>query len=163
MIIEIDDWKFDVDRDYTRRYNQAIEQCQCPYDRNYYAAVDQVFPELRSFLARFAVDVVRPEEIFSVEQEEDPVDYISWYTVKGKILRLGGYEIDIGPIHILPQQRNEVSLPNPDCDKDDPDSWFVLSVMDIALPWVLDEPMPKGLPPVKAWLVRLLDRVFKRK
>ena len=109
------------------------------------------------------MDVVRPEEIFSVEQEEEPVDYISWYTVKGKILQLGGYEIDIGPIHILPQHRNEVSLPNPDCDKDDPDSWFVLSVMNIALPWVLDEPMPKGLPPVKTWFYRVLEKVFRKR
>lgn len=162
MIIEIDDWKFDVDMEYTRRYNQTIEQCQCPNDRNYYAAVDQVFPELRSFLARFGVDVVRPEEIFSVEQEDEPVNYISWYTVKGKILQLGGYEIDIGPVHILPQHRNEVSLPNPDCDKDDPNSWFVLSVMDIWLPLVLDEPMPKGLPPVKTWFDRILEKVFRR-
>lgn len=163
MLLEIDDWKFDVDVEYTRKYNQTIEQCQYVYDRNYYTAVDQVIPALRSFLAQFGVDAARPEEIFSVEQEEEPVDYISWYTVKGKILQLGGYEIDIGPVHIIPRQRNEVMLPNPDCDKDDPDSWFVLSVLDIALPWVLDEPMPKSLPPAKTWLDKLLDRILRRK
>ena len=65
----------------------------------------------RHFVPQFGVDAARPEEIFSVEQEEEPVDYISWYTVKGKILQLGGYEIDIGPVHIIPRQRNEVMLP----------------------------------------------------
>lgn len=163
MILEIDDWKFEVDAEYTRQYNGTIEQCQCCYDRNFYSAIDLKYPQLRPFLLQFGVDVVHPEEIFSIEQEEDPIDYIAYYTVKGKILQLGGYEIDVGHAHILPQYRNEVMLPNPDCDKDDPESYFVLSVMDIALPWVLDEPMPKGLPPIKTWLDKFIDKLFRRK
>lgn len=165
MIIQVDDWQFDVDVDYTRKYNQTIAQCQCSYDRNYYAAVDKLFPEVRSFLAQFGVDVTHPEEIFSVDQDDEPINYMSWYTVKGKILQLGGYEIDIGPVHILPQHRNEVMLPNPDCDKDDPESYFVLSFLDINLPWVLDEPMPKAQPARKAhnWVDKFLDKILKRK
>lgn len=142
MLLKIDEWQFQVDIDRSRAYNSSLPKCDCADCRNFYAAIDERYPELRPFLERFGIDVERPEELWCMEDRKEPLVYQSYYTVNGKIQKLGNYEIDAGHAHILPMRRDQVALPNPDCDRDDPDGYFVLSVMDIMLPWVLDEPMP---------------------
>ena len=53
MILQIDDWKFDIDMERTMEYSakEAAEHCDCAYCRNFYAAVDEHCSDLRPFLA----------------------------------------------------------------------------------------------------------------
>ena len=94
MILEIDGWKFQVFDVTTRKYyaREVADHCTCATCRNFYQTVDQVYPELRPFLARFGVHVEAPEEMMT------PIQTICdcYYTVCGKILEAGEEPIAVG-------------------------------------------------------------------
>ena len=51
MVLKIDDWVFDVDITATMEYStrEAAAHCDCAYCRNFYAAVDDTYPQIRRF------------------------------------------------------------------------------------------------------------------
>ena len=161
MIIHIDDYTVDVDLDATRAYSQSHCLCDCQEDRNFYAQARERFPELTQFLSRFGLMIDRPDEIGSYA-EEGEIDYhFVAYTVVGKVLKSGRYEIDMfdgnTPLNIV---INDWGVPN----EQKTTEYFTVTVYNIHLPWVLDEPYPKeGIQKTLSLISRFRNWLCRRK
>lgn len=136
--IEKSGYTFSIDIEETRKYYNTHSVCDCPCCRNFYAQVGKTLPKLKDFLEGFGVDVAKPDEISSIESD-NCIDYLSVdYTVCGKILNLSEYELDIYDNLFLSVIVSDGFIsPN---EQSEP--YFTLSVTQIKLPWVLDEPFP---------------------
>ena len=160
--IKKDEYVFLVDVERTKQYYKTHSLCECECCRNYYAQIRKKYPKLTDFLEEFGVDVARPDEVMSVE-ETHFIDYIDVdYTVCGKVETLGNYEIDINDNTFLSMLITEgFATPN-----EQKGEYFTISVMNIKLPWVLDEPFPKPITqklPTKKTLLSWLSKWFKNK
>lgn len=158
MILQIDDWKFDIDLERTMAYSaaEAAEHCDCAYCRNFYAAVDSAFSGLRPFLAQFGLDIEAPDELMPLTATH----MIALYAVSGRILSYGKSPILQCGVPIAPEPW-EASMIATQC----PRPIFVLSIGAFDLPWVLDEPLveeeivsPANQP---SFLKRMLDKVLR--
>ena len=165
MILQIDDWKFDIDMERTMAYsaNEATEHCGCAYCRNFYVAVDQEYPALRPYLAQFGLNIEAPDEQMPYDYQEK-MYYDSAYMVSGTILSMGRKPLLVGDVLISPKSADDVQI-NHSC----PEPCFALDVGTVALPWVLDEPMKDTVSPAnfpfflkKMWQ-RLLGKAQKDK
>ena len=132
MIIKIDDWVFDVDLGTTMAYSagEAEAHCTCGYCRNFYAAVDVSYPDLRPFLAGFGIDVEAPEELLPYE----PTVMDGYYAVCGKVIQMGRNPMTVNGLSVTVVNTDEVHI-NVFC----PEPYFVLNTGFLELPWVLDE------------------------
>ena len=165
MILQIDDWKFDIDLERTMAYSagEAAEHCDCAYCRNFYATVDTDYPELRPFLAQFGLDVEAPDELMPYDVAED-MHYDGVYMVCGRILQVGQkLLLDRGCLTIEAREYEDGLHINHSC----PEPYFALDVGTVILPWVLNEPMKDVVSPAnvpsflkKMW-ARLLGRAKK--
>lgn len=154
--IKKDGYVFSVDIDKTKEYYRTHSLCACACCRNFNAQAKEKFPALDAFLRRFGVDIARPDEACSVE-EGGVIDYLSVdYTVCGRIETMGEYEIDVydGPVPASIIATNGFSSPNEQSGE-----YFTLSVMNLRLPFRLDEPLP-GAAPVKT-KKNILRKIFK--
>lgn len=134
MIITIDEWVFDVDITATMEYSaqEAQEHCTCAYCRNFYAAVETYYPNLRPFLALFGLDIEAPDRMSPIGYSVKEICYDPEYYVLGRILHMGKYEFSVGPANIcVPDWEGEVNG----------HPAFSLNVFEVLLPWVLDEPL----------------------
>ena len=126
MNLKIDEWEFDIDLTATM-INSAEEvegHCECGYCRNFYAAVDNAYPNLRTFLAQFGVDIEGPSELLPFE----PTVYLAGYLVKGEIIRKSLDPINIDGIPVTAESEGEPG-------------WFRLTIGELELPWTLAEPV----------------------
>lgn len=148
--IQKDEYIFSVDIEKTQEYYKTHSICNCVCCRNYYAQVKKRLPKLNNFLSEFGVDITKPDEIMSVEMDHY-IDYINVdYTVCGKIQSMGEYEIDLyDDLFLSIIITDGYASPNEQSGE-----YFTISVMQIQLPWVLDEPFPK--PTEKKKLKRFL-------
>ena len=157
MILQIDDWKFDIDMTTTMEYSagELAEHCDCAYCRNFYATVDDTYPKLRPFLAQFGVEVEAPDEMMPYT----PTYIENWYVVSGTILQNGRQPIVVDGVNVLPLSA-EKALMNTACPK----PYFVLSVGTMDLPWILDEPMEEVVSPANfpAFLKRMWDKLLMK-
>jgi len=154
--VEKDGYIFSVDIERTQAYYRTHSLCDCACCRNFYALAKISFPELDTFLSQFGVDIARPDEIGCVE-EENQIDYtFVAYTVCGKLESMGEYEIDVydGPVPASIVVTNGFSSPN-----EQTGDYFTLTVMQLKLPFVLDEPFPEPIPIPKR--SRLFSKLFK--
>ena len=134
MILKINDWEFDMEIERTMEYSaaEAAEHCDCAYCRNYYAAADGTFPQLRPFLAQFGLHLEAPDELMPFTATQLCV----LYAVNGTILHNGKEPIYLGTLRIDPED-HKVSMINTAC----PRPIFILSVGPFDIPWVLEEPL----------------------
>lgn len=136
--IEKDNYKFYVDIEKTKEYYNTHSLCDCVCCRNYYKQIEQELPKLKEFLDDFGVDISKPDEIMSVENEGF-IDYLNVdYTVCGNVINMSEYEIDIYDNLFLNVVVTE-GFASPNEQKGE---YFTLSVTNIRLPWVLDVPIP---------------------
>ena len=151
--IKIDEYTFSVDVEKTREYYKTHSLCDCASCRNFYAQARGKLPKLDELLTQFGVDISRPDEIWSVEAD-DHIDYISTdYTACGRVEEMGKYEIDLNDEQFLSVVVTDgFTSPNEQTGE-----YFTLSVDNIPLPWVLNEPFPK---PIKATAPSKLKRFF---
>ena len=162
MILRIEDWEFEVDIARTMEYSaaEAAEHCTCAYCRNFYAAVDTDYPELRSFLTRFGIDIEAPDELMPYDIGED-MHYDGVYMVCGSILQAGKKPIlDCGCLTVEAREYDKgLQIPH-NC----PQPFFALDVGTIILPWILDEPMSETLSPANepSFLKKMWDRLLRR-
>lgn len=139
--IQKDEYVFSVDIEKTREYYKRHSVCDCVYCRNYCVQIKNKLPKLNSFLSEFGVDISKPDEISSVEAD-NAIDYIYVdYTVCGNIQSMGEYEIDLYDDLFL----SIVITDGFDSPNEQTGEYFTISVMQIKLPWVLDEPFPKTI------------------
>ena len=148
MILTFGDWIFDVDTDATRKHTEknASEHCTCGYCKNYYEAVEQVYPQLGEFLDTFGVNILGPSELMPFE----PTFLLACYRVHGQIKQWGA---DILNVHEIPIAVEAAE-----------DDTFFLWVGEISLPWLQEEAMedvisPANLPEFmermqEVWLLR---------
>ncbi len=160
MILQIGDWKFDIDMERTMEYSasEAREHCDCAYCRNFYAAVDHSIPKLRPFLAQFGIDIEAPDELMPFTA----TNVMVLYAVSGTILQYGKSPILDCGVRIDPEP-HAVSMINTEC----PGPIFVLSVGSFDLPWVLDEPLVEEeiLSPANepSFLRKMWNRLLKKR
>ncbi len=138
--------------------------CDCVCCRNYYKQIAKELPKLKEFLDDFGVDISKPDEIMSIENEGF-IDYLNVdYTVCGNVINMSEYEIDIYDNLFLNVIVTE-GFASPNEQKGD---YFTLSVTNISLPWVLDVPFPT---PIKLqskndakniFIKFFKDKVFKK-
>ena len=161
MILRLDDWVFDVDMACTMEYSaaEAAEHCECAYCRNFYAAIDSNCTGLRSLLAQFGINVEAPEELYPYDLQGNRIWYEGEYVVFGSILQHGKKPITGS------DNRNFLIWPRRESEYAHTKQHFVLSLEDVQLPWILDEPMEDVLSPAnepsflkKMW-TRLLDKL----
>lgn len=152
------DCVFSVDVENTEKYYAAQALCDCPYCRNYYAQIASALPQLSAFLRVFGADALRPDEVSSIEVG-DHIAYLSVdYTVCGTIDAMPQNETDIcgdPPIH--------VAFTDGFVSKNvQTEAYFTVSVTDLSLPWVLDEPFPTAARErVSAKIKRLFRKIGK--
>lgn len=139
--IQKDEYVFSVEVEKTQEYYKTHSVCDCVCCRNYCVQIKNKFPKLNAFLSEFGVDISKPDEIMSVEME-NYIDYIHVdYTVCGKVKAMGEYEIDIYDDLFL-----SVVITNGFASLNEQNGeYFTISVMQITLPWALDEPFPKPI------------------
>ncbi len=158
-IIKKDDYVFEVDIEKTESYYKTHSLCECDCCENFYAQIKGKFPKLEAFLSDFRVDISKPDEIMSVESD-DMLEYISVdYTVCGKVITMGQYEIDI-------QDSLFLSLVISDgfaCPNEQESDYFTVSVYNIKLPWVLDKTFPKSVPFKRSSKIKeILGKIFNK-
>ncbi len=161
--IEKDNYKFSVDIEKTKEYYNTHSLCDCVCCRNYYKQIEQELPKLKEFLDSFGVDISKPDEIMSVENEGF-IDYLNVdYTVCGNVINMSEYEIDIyDKLFINVIVTEGFASPNEQTDE-----YFTLSVTNIRLPWVLDVPFPTPIQlkvkkePKNNFIRILKEKVFK--
>lgn len=138
MVLKIADWEFEVDFEITQSHSrQELEDhCRCGYCRNFYAAVDEEYPNLRPFLQQFGIEIEAPDELFPY----DPMLCEAKYVVAGWIVRQGKMPISIDGLTLSFDVESNInhSMEAP---------VFYVSVGLMELPWVLDEPMEDVVSP----------------
>lgn len=135
-IIEKNNSIFEVDIEETKKYYCSNMLCDCCCCRNLYVQIKNVAPNLGAFLAEFGVDICRPDEAMSLEQEESIEYLLIAYSVVGKVKSKKGYQICIDGLEV--QIGNEEGFP---CEQFAPH--FFITVSGLNLPWVLTETFPK--------------------
>ena len=135
MILQIDDWKFEIDLTATMEYSaaEAADHCICAYCRNFYASVDGTYPDLRPFLARFGINIEAPDELIPYFP---PTECEAYFAVCGRIVEQGSGPIVINGLTVFPQQPQEAMV-----NTGMTHPYFFLLAGLMRLPWVLDEPM----------------------
>ena len=138
MILQKNDGQFLVDLEKTKAYYQSHSLCDCQACRNFYQQASAVFPKLKAFLADFGVDLEKPDEIaWGYLSPEGKIDYLFVAcTVRGEILRQDFYETDLQDSLFLSIVIDKGYVPN----EQEGEDYFVISVCNIVLPWVLEEP-----------------------
>ena len=141
MILEIADWRFDVDPEATRNrtYQNSLDHCTCGYCTNYYEAMPITYPELVSFLDGFGVDYNGPSEVMPFE----PTFVLGCYRVQGKVLQFGSAELWAGEVPVSVEISDETS--------------FLLWAGEMRLPWLQEEPEEDVVSPAN--LPEFLDRM----
>ena len=153
MILQIDDWQFQIFEVTQRKYyaRERAEHCTCAWCRNYYMAVDMQYPNLRPLMERFSVQIDAPCEMLAFH----PTLCNAYFAVSGKILKRGEAPIMVDGLTVEPMERDE-SMVNFQED------WpvFFLYVSCMTLPWVLEESMNEADSPAKGqkFIQRLLSR-----
>lgn len=141
MILEFGDWRFDVDveatRDRTARY--SFDHCECAYCRNFYNAVDQSYPLLRSALGNFGIHLEGPCELMPFE----PTLMLACYRVDGRILQWGRSNLYANGVQLLPENSDEGT--------------FLLWVGELQLPWMQEESVDEVVSPAN--LPEFMDRM----
>lgn len=140
MIISIADWSFDVDVPHTEVYSKRItaEHCDCGYCRNFYAVVDESYPNLRPFIAQFGANVEGPDEMMPFE----PTLCQLTYCISGRIISFGSKPIVIDETILEVVDGSEL-----DIETQCPGPYFALITGYLELPWVLEEDMDEVISP----------------
>ena len=124
---------FSVDIEKTENYYKTHSLCGCKDCRNYYAQTKNKFSELDSFLSEFGVDISKPDEALSVEAD-GYIDYLTvYYSVCGKIESRTEYKTELFDTMPL-----FITIGNEYAPNEQDGDYFMISVMGIKLPFVLE-------------------------
>lgn len=131
MILKLGDWRFRVNveatAERTRKY--SYEHCQCSYCKNFYDAIDLAYPELRSVMEQFGINLEGPCELMPFE----PTLMLACYRVDGEILQWGKSQLSVKGVSLLPEAGD--------------DHTFLLWVGEMKLPWLQEEAVEDVISP----------------
>ena len=153
MIISKDCCILDVDLTETRAYYENNSLCQYSEDRNFYIQARNRFPKLTAWLEELGIPIDRPDEIGSIPLE-NTIDYLFVaYSVVGKLTEPGEYIIEL----LDGNAKLKIIISNQYFPNDQKtDNYFTVSVCNIQLPWVLEEPFPKPKKSHASFLSRII-------
>ena len=141
MILKLADWRFRVNveatAERTRKY--SYEHCQCSYCKNFYDAIDVAYPELRSVMESFGINLEGPSELMPFE----PTLMLACYRVDGEILQCGKSQLFVKGVQLLPEAYDEKT--------------FLLWVGEVKLPWLQQEKVEDVVSPAN--LPEFLERM----
>ena len=156
MILQIEDWKFDIDLQRTMEYSsqEAADHCDCAYCRNFYTAVDKVCRYLRPFLAQFGLDVEAPDVLYPYDID-GKMFYEGEYLVFGSIIERGKHAITVGSAYVEPMEKST---------HEHDAAHFVLSLENLEIPWELDEPLEDVISTANepSFIQKMWDRLLTR-
>ena len=159
MILVLGDAQFDIDLEKTMDYyaREGEERCDCAYCRNFSAAVDRLYPNLRKFLSQFGIDIATPDSSMPYDYPNE-MWYENVYCVAGNILKGEMYSFTVDGVEVYACK--DVPHTNAACS----DAHFFLCVGMIILPWVLEEPMHDVLSPANepSFLRKMWDKLLSR-
>ena len=157
MILQLDDWKFDIDMERTMSHSaeEAQDHCTCGYCRNFYAAMEASIPQLKPLLAQFGIDAQAPDMLAPYDISKDRMWYEGEYAVFGKILEMGKQPLHTDGFLLTPTYDEEYPLSQP---------VFILSLESAEIPWILDEPMEDVVSPANepSFLKKMWDRLLNK-
>lgn len=144
MVLQIEDWFFEIDFDRTTEHSSFVssEHCTCGYCENYYRSVNLVYPDLKAFLLRFGVRIDGPSEMYPIE----PTLYLAGYRVFGRILQFGNGPVMVSGVPVMPEPMD--------------DAHFMLEVGEMPLPWVMAEDMNEVISPANE--PEFLERMYRK-
>ena len=158
MIIQKQGCKMDIDLEPTKEYYKSHSLCDCQCCRNYYAQAKEKLPLLGAFLSDLGVSIDRPDEMGCVEMDNEIQYIFASYTVCGKILEYDEYEIDLNDGDMfLNIVIDDYYVPN-----EQKADYFVVTVYNIVLPWVLNEPFPEAAP-IRKRFIDKIKAIFSKK
>ena len=141
MILKLADWRFRVNveatSERTRKY--SYEHCQCSYCKNFYDAIDVAYPELRSVMESFGINLEGPCELMPFE----PTLMLACYRVDGEILQWGKSQLFVKGVQLLPEAGDEKT--------------FLLWVGEVKIPWLQKEKVEDVVSPAN--LPEFLERM----
>ena len=144
MVLQIDDWVFQVDLERTKEHSSFVssEHCTCSYCENYYRTVNMIYPGINGFLQQFGIRLDGPSEMYPIE----PTLYLAGYRVFGKIMSYG-----IGPMMVdgVPVTAEPVD-----------DVHFMLEIGEMPLPWVLQEDPDEVVSPANE--PEFLEKMYRK-
>lgn len=127
------DWIFLLEKGRSISYSaaEAADHCLCSYCRNFYETVDVQYPNLRTLLGDFGINLEAPDMMIPLEPA---TDCILFYSVAGQIVQPHKNAITVDGLKIMPQTEypGGTSMEEP-C--------FFLRIDGIRLPWSLPESM----------------------
>ena len=143
MTVTVGDWIFEVDVAKTKEHAAFAlgSHCTCGYCENYYQVADREYPNLRTFLDRFFLELEGPSEMYPFE----PTLCLLAYKVSGRILQAGAEPIMVDGIPIMGQIIDGET--------------FKLEVGEIELPWILEEDMDEVVSPANE--PEFLERMYR--
>lgn len=153
LVVEID-----VDQTMLHRAGEREDPCDCAYCRNFAAAIDVTYPNLRPFLAQFGIDITLPDESMPFDQPGE-MWYQNVYSVCGHICSGDETTVVIDGTEVFFHNENQLHI-NPVC----PEPHFFIGVGMMRLPWVLDEPMADVVSPANepSFLLKMWKRLLSR-
>ena len=131
MVLRVNDWIFDIDEEKTKEHSSFAlkSHCTCGYCVNYYTCADKAYPDLRTFLEQFFLELEGPSEFYPFE----PTLCLLAYKVYGTIRQVGNGPIMIDGLPVMGEVIDE--------------DMFKLVIGEISLPWVLEEDMDEVISP----------------
>lgn len=144
MVLQINDWIFDIDFEKTRDHSSfaSSDHCTCGYCENYYRAVTVTYHNLRTFLKRFGLEIDGPVEMWPFE----PTLYLAGYRVTGKILQIGSAPMMVDGVPVTAEPIDE--------------RLFRVEVGEMPLPWVLAEDRNEVVSPANE--PEFLEKMYRK-
>lgn len=131
--LEINGTVFSFDPEKTREYYRTNEVCDCADCLLFRDTVRNLYPELAAYLARFGIDIARPDETGPIDLEDGILYTFAGYTVCGSAPEGADEEISIAADGKTLKLTLGTGFQFPNNQKEE---YFSLTVYDLYLPRV---------------------------
>lgn len=129
--LEINGTVFSFDPEKTREYYRTNEVCDCAYCLQFRHTVRDSYPELAAYLARFGIDIARPDETGPIDLEDGILYTFAGYTVCGSAPEGADEDISIDVDGKTLQLDFGAGFQFPNSQKEE---YFSLTVYDLFIP-----------------------------
>ncbi len=129
--LEINGTVFSFDPEKTREYYRTNEVCDCADCLLFRDTVRNLYPELAAYLARFGIDIARPDETGPIDLEDGILYTFAGYTVCGSAPEGADEDISIDVGGKMLQLDFGAGFQFPNSQKEE---YFSLTVYDLFIP-----------------------------
>ena len=129
--LEINGTVFSFDPEKTREYYRTNEVCDCADCLLFRDTVRNLYPELAAYLARFGIDIARPDETGPIDLEDGILYTFAGYTVCGSAPEGTDEDISIDVDGKTLQLDFGAGFQFPNSQKEE---YFSLTVYDLFIP-----------------------------